>query len=255
MRKIHGVHFIKSIITSCTHCLSALKVYKLEVAYQSVENNKLTTYLLTDILFCESCGRGFLLDFFRMTTDSFRKRWAAIEAKTFKVEPNTKTVSKTTERSIYIENDRIVVREIHQIILNNQCTTCTKRLEKKKILLVIKTNDGKRELKEKTRGLHCAKCSNWFMQDGAYTTIQNKFKSYIIPVKNKKTNTANGSKPQQAVTQKRPLTKTELIERDLKATTRKTKVVGSQSINNNFDKTGRFIHSDATKRWKDYNSD
>ncbi len=79
MTKLQSVYFIKEMITLCTGCFSRLKVYKLEATYRNIENSKITANLMTDVLFCERCARGYLLEAFRITIDQHGKRWIALE--------------------------------------------------------------------------------------------------------------------------------------------------------------------------------
>lgn len=250
--KIQKIHFIKNIISSCTDCSFPLKAYKLDAAYRNIDNSKITANLLTDVLFCERCARGYLLEAFRITTDQHGKLWIALEpAAPVKV---IKSKSPAAVPAPKIPNDnRIVVNEIQGILSKGaECITCKRGLLKKKIILMIKTYDGQRELEERTRAFFCSPCSKWFLTKDSYATIKNKYKTYIIPVKTTISITG-ANQPKPAKPQKQ-LPKPKMIERDTKAVTRKS-TVRQHPVNSSFDRTGRFIHSDATKRWKDYNSD
>jgi uncharacterized protein with PIN domain len=244
-RKLPGVILIDSIISKCRICNRPLKACKIEVVYKSNNNHKLTANLLTDVLYCEGCNQGYLLSIFRETVDPFHKIWVVNEVIVNK-QMNSSNSNPAVQKS-KSEMDRQIVREISKVIIKNQCSNCREPLTNKKIILVFNSIDKKKEFKEYTEAMYCQQCNYWYLNETSYHRIQKAYLPHPLPVKH---NDTMKPKPKSNTSQ---LTKAEKIKRDIEATTIRTKM--SPSINNSFDRTGRFIHSNATKKWKDYYSE
>jgi hypothetical protein len=249
LRKLQGVYFIKGILTSCKVCLHLLQAFKLETLYRSVEHASQTKYMPADLLYCKVCNKGFMLDYFRVVTDALGKKWAAVTASETIVPKNVapqKSPAAQPGRGTAVDKDRFLVSQIHSIVTSDKCTTCKMQFLKMKVTLVLKTQDGKKEIKEKTRAFHCTSCNNWYLHEQTYSLFRKKYNAYSVSIVNP-IPIATSPKPVKKVA-----SRAKLIERDIKATSRVSTTSRSQPVNSNFDKTGRFIHSDATKRWKDY---
>ncbi|MDQ8733986.1 hypothetical protein [Paenibacillus sp. LHD-38] len=216
--KLNGVSLVKNFITNCSHCNVTLISSKKEVMYRSREISK-STYLLTDIWFCEKCLHGYVHESFQHTIDPYGKKWAISIVSSFikKIEPQLSQSKEenSTHISKSSSSNRLLIQQITKILPNNiDICDCRTVLKKTKISLVMKSLDNKNEIEVKTVVLICPLCKNVYMNEVVYSSALKQHKTFRIIVES-----TQPIQPQNY--KKHKLSRAQLIERDNRASAKK----------------------------------
>lgn len=186
--RLQHVELIDHVATKCIACNSDVTARKLEVLYEANQTRKQTVYLLTDVLYCKKCDKGYVLSAFQKMLDSNNRSWV-IQSRSVSAGPSHPTQSKPNPQVISTSEpqgqsaEKIKLDFIDSILPDHAetCLRCGAIPVKYNVALKIK-KDSQSEYIPCT-AWKCSLCREWMMRNSHYHLLQNNYSPYSIHVK------------------------------------------------------------------------
>lgn len=185
INRLRSVELIEQIILKCRSCNSNVTARKLEVSYAANQTRKHSTFLMTDVLYCNKCDKGYVLSAFQKIMDSNNRSWI-IQSQVSSAAPKLPALSRAAASAPSVNRqtpNKIKLDFIDLVLADHEemCRKCAVVLVKCQVDLKITKNNHSDYIP--CTAWHCTACRQWMLRHDHYNHLQSNNRPYTIQVK------------------------------------------------------------------------